>query len=382
MDKKSQSLECTISAESKSIESDNKKSKSKDSKINQKMFRSAQHDNSICHVESLDEESHKSQTKFKTPQPQADSTTRREFLKTSAKVGGAIGITSLSGFGIFGLSACDSNTQGANATQTTTNTNISQGEMMNLTDNAKATFEKLFGIAPHKSDLAQSDPEFFSNYVNFAFDEVIADSKLDLQERLLIILASLVAIPALSEYQTILKAALKNGISPVAIKEVIYQATPYVGMGKSIDFITATNEIFKAHNITLPLESQSTTTRENRQEKGLNTQRELFGEAIDKGNAAAPQDYKHIRRFLSANCFGDYYTRTGLELQFRELLTFVYILSMGGADSQVKAHVAGNIRIGNDRAKLIAVVTALVPYIGYPRSLNALNAIDEIAPLK
>lgn len=51
---------------------------------------------------------------------------------------------------------------------------------------------------------------------------------------------------------------------------------------------------------------------------------------------------------------------------------------MGGAEPQLKAHITGNLRNGNDRAKLIAVITALVPYIGYPRSLNALSAIDDI----
>lgn len=52
---------------------------------------------------------------------------------------------------------------------------------------------------------------------------------------------------------------------------------------------------------------------------------------------------------------------------------------MGGVEPQVKAHIQGNLNMGNDKTKLIAVVTALVPYIGYPKSLNALNAIDEIA---
>ncbi len=66
---------------------------------------------------------------------------------------------------------------------------------------------------------------------------------------------------------------------------------------------------------------------------------------------------------------------------FSSFLAFVYILSLSGADSQVRAHIAGNIRAGNDRGKLISVITALVPYIGYPRSLNALSALDEIAPL-
>lgn len=245
----------------------------------------------------------------------------------------------------------------------------------NLTPKAKQTFEKLFGSTD--VPLSKSDPEFFSNYVNFAFDEVPSESKLELKEGLMITLASLVAIPALSEFKAILNAALKNGVEPVAIKEILYQATPYVGMGKVLDFINATNEIFAQ----LGLESQGRVEYAQRREKGLETQRALFGEAIDKGNAAAPKDYQHIRTFLSANCFGDYYTRGGLPLKFRELLTFVYILSMGGADSQVRAHIAGNIRVGNDRGKLISVITALVPYIGYPRSLNALSALDEIAPL-
>ena len=247
---------------------------------------------------------------------------------------------------------------------------------LKLTSKAKQNFEKLFGSTD--VPLAKTDPEFFGNYVNFAFDEVPTESKLELKENLMITLASLVAIPALSEFKIMLQVALKNGVEPVAIKEILYQATPYVGMGKVLDFITATNEIFTQSGIALPLEPQGKVEYAQRREKGLETQRTLFGEAIDKGNAAAPKDYQHIRTFLSANCFGDYYTRGGLELKFRELLTFVYILSMGGADSQVKAHVAGNLRIGNDRAKLIAVVTALVPYIGYPRSLNALSAIDAL----
>jgi 4-carboxymuconolactone decarboxylase len=41
--------------------------------------------------------------------------------------------------------------------------------------------------------------------------------------------------------------------------------------------------------------------------------------------------------------------------------------------------VTGNLKVGNDRTRLIDVVTQLLPYIGYPRTLNALRAIDEVA---
>lgn len=288
---------------------------------------------------------------------------RREFLGNSLKLAGA----SLAFVTFDDLYALEATTNTISPIKETT--------MNDLTPTAKANLERLFGT----SKLPQEDLEFFTNYANFAFDEVWEKSPLQEHERLLIILASLVAIPAKEEFGTMLNAALNLGISPIAIKEVVYQATPYVGMGKIAEIVSLTNTIFKQRGIKLPLESQGTTNRENRKQKGLETQRVLFGEGIDKSNAAAPSDQRHIRDFLSANCFGDYYTRTGLELKFRELITFVYIASMGGAEPQLRAHIAGNLRNGNDRAKLTAVITALVPYIGYPRSLNALSAIDEIA---
>lgn len=284
---------------------------------------------------------------------------RREFLADSAKIAG---ITAL-----------------ATALPLSANTSAksTKGATMNLTTTAKQNHAKLFGNA--SGGLAKTDPEFIENYANFAFDEVFAESKsIDLQTRLKLILAALIAVQGKAEFRTMLTAALKNGVSPTEIKEIIYQTTPYIGIGKSMDFLLLSNEVFKAQGIKLPLKPQGTTTRENRAEKGLEVQRKFFGSAIDKGNASAPNDEKHICKFLSANCFGDYYTRGGLELHFRELLTFVILASLGGADAQVKAHIQGNLNIGHSRAFLIEVITALVPYIGYPRSLNALSALDEL----
>ncbi len=67
-------------------------------------------------------------------------------------------------------------------------------------------------------------------------------------------------------------------------------------------------------------------------------------------------------------------------VQTRELLTLSMLAALGGCDAQVKGHVAANLNVGNDRARLLSVLTALIPFIGYPRALNALQALDEIAP--
>jgi alkylhydroperoxidase/carboxymuconolactone decarboxylase family protein YurZ len=71
-------------------------------------------------------------------------------------------------------------------------------------------------------------------------------------------------------------------------------------------------------------------------------------------------------------------TRSGIDVPTRELLTFSMLVSLGGCDPQVKRHVAANLHVGNSRAKLIDVLTQLLPFIGYPRTLNGLRAVDEV----
>jgi 4-carboxymuconolactone decarboxylase len=234
---------------------------------------------------------------------------------------------------------------------------------------------------PHVSPLSVTDPELIEIFDNFAFDETLAYSRLEVRIRLMVQLAALIACSALTEYLVILEAALDAGVTPVAAKEIVYQAVPYVGMGRVSDFLRATNDVLTGRGVALPLEAQSTTTRETRTAKGRAVQEQVAGaERVRAMHDAAAADEAHMQLFLSSNCFGDYLTRGGVDLATRELLTFSMLISLGGADAQVKGHVAGNLRVGNTRQDLLDVVTVLVPFIGYPRSLNALAAVDEIAP--
>jgi 4-carboxymuconolactone decarboxylase len=233
----------------------------------------------------------------------------------------------------------------------------------------------------HVSTLAVSDPELIETFDNFAFDEVLRESTLDVRTRLMIQLASMIASQALREYRVMLGAALSVGVTPIEIKEIVYQAVPYIGMAKVFDFIHATNELLTERGVSLPLPSQSTTTPETRAEQGLAVQKQIVGsDGVERLYASAPADQQHIQRFLSANCFGDHLTRSGIDLPTRELLTFSMLVALGGCDAQVKGHVAANLHVGNDRARLIDVVTQILPFIGYPRTLNGLRAIDEMAP--
>ena len=192
-------------------------------------------------------------------------------------------------------------------------------------------------------------------------------------------LASIIASQALREYRVMAGAALTVGVTPVELKEIVYQAVPYVGMAKVFDFIHATNEVLTERGIALPLPGQSTTTPENRAEMGLAVEKQIVGsDVVEKLYVSAAEDQLHIQRYLSAHCFGDHYTRKGIDVPTRELLTFSMLVSLGGCEPQVKGHVAANLNVGNDRAQLIDVVTQLLPFIGYPRTLNALRVVDEV----
>jgi len=246
---------------------------------------------------------------------------------------------------------------------------------MAISERAKHNHDALF--PNHVSTLKVTDPELIEMFDNWAFDEVLKDTVLDTRTRLMVQLAAMIGCQAVGEYRIMLGAALHAGVTPVEAKEIVYQAVPYVGMAKVFDFLAVTNEVLRSKGVELPLPGQSTTNPDTRFEKGLAIQKQIFGDRIDQMYAQSPEDELHIQRHLSANCFGDYYTRTGLDVKTRELLTFSMLAALGGCEPQLLGHVAANLAVGNDRRVLLGTITQLLPFIGYPRTLNAIRIIND-----
>ena len=120
-----------------------------------------------------------------------------------------------------------------------------------ISDTAQRNHDELF--PGHVSTLKVTDPELIEVFDNFAFDEVLQYGDLDARTRLMVQLAAMIASQALGEYRVMLGAALTVGVTPVEVKEIVYQAVPYVGMAKVFDFLHATNEVLTARGVELPL---------------------------------------------------------------------------------------------------------------------------------
>lgn len=242
---------------------------------------------------------------------------------------------------------------------------------------ADSTYARVIGNT--KSNLCQSDPEFMEIMDNFIYGDVYhLNDMLTDRQRELITLVVLTANQDAKGIATHTKAALNVGVDPVEIKEAIYQCAPYMGVSRVTQALEVVNTTFAESGISVPLEPQSTVNEATRYNDGLEIQVKFFGEGMRKARANAPEGQKHISDYLSAMCFGDFYTRKGLDLKDRELLTFCMLSALGGCEPQVKAHISGNLNAGNNKDTLIAAITQALPFIGYPRTLNAIACINEI----
>ena len=222
----------------------------------------------------------------------------------------------------------------------------------------------------------ETDPEFAERFEQFAFEEVVNEpgQQLDEVTRHMAILATLLGCQGAEAFRLELPCALDAGVTPVIAKEIVYQAVDYLGIGRVLPFLDITNDVLVSRGVPLPLEGQCTTTMENRLEKGAQAQADIFGPQMLEAWKTS-----HINRWLAANCFGDYYTRTGLTLAQREMITFCFLAAQGGCEPQITAHAKGNMNLGNDKDFLIRVVSQCLPYIGYPRSLNAIVCVHKAA---
>lgn len=241
---------------------------------------------------------------------------------------------------------------------------------------AKVIYDELNDL----DNMLEYDKEYKEIMLNYIYGDIYQHGNLSLQLRELILIvvnATNHTLKALSKH---VKSALKANVSPIEIKEVIYQCTPYIGFGKAEEALEVVNEILHELHIPLPLESQHTVDEETRFEKGFAVQCAAFGkEHIQAGHDQAPKELKHIQNYLSEHCFGDFYTRNGIDLKLRELMTFVILATLGGCENQLRAHIKANLTVGNNRELLIETITQCQPYIGFPRTLNAIHVINEVA---
>lgn len=245
---------------------------------------------------------------------------------------------------------------------------------MNRIEICQQNYARLFG--GEALDGKGNDPELMNILQKFIFGEVFETGRLDIKMREMITCVTLATMQTLPQLKAHAAAALNVGVSPVELREAIYQCAPFIGFPKTLNAVSTLNEVFAQRGIALPLEAQGTTTENDRLEKGAALQEPLYGDEIAQTFKELPDGMNEaLPRFLTEMCFGDFYTRGGLDVKTRELLSLCVLATLG-AESQIGSHSIGNLKAGNDRSTQIAAMIQCLPYIGFPQALNAIRIID------
>jgi 4-carboxymuconolactone decarboxylase len=117
---------------------------------------------------------------------------------------------------------------------------------------------------------------------------------------------------------------------------------------------------------------------ESRYERGLARMREMFGPGIDsalKGLAATSPD---LVRCLVEFPFGDVYSRPGLDLKTREMLTVAALTVLGYPQAELRDHIRGALNVGCTRSDILEIILQMAVYAGFPAALEAVKSAASV----
>lgn len=249
------------------------------------------------------------------------------------------------------------------------------GENMSRTEICKQNYRRLFN-GEALTD-AGNDPEMMKMLQKYIFGEVFAVGSLDIKTREMLTVVSLSAQQALPQLKAHANAALNVGVTPIELRETVYLCAPFVGFPKTLNALGVINEVFAERGIKLPLESQGKTAEEERFAAGSAIQQPLYGNEIKEALAGLPGNMgEDAARFLTEFCFGDIYTRGGLDVKTRELLAIGILVTTGNMQT-LQSHIVGSIRAGNSPETVTAAIIQCMPYVGFPNALNALKVLKD-----
>ena len=236
------------------------------------------------------------------------------------------------------------------------------------------TYERLFGEKPAPDE---TDPELMDIFRRFAFGEVFHTGVLADRLREIVTIAVLAVDQCHAQLKEHVSAALNVGVSPVEIRESVYTLSPLIGFPKVMNAMDTINGVFMERGIRLPLESMGTVSEAERYARGREIQAPIYGDRTKNIAAGLPENSDYIPKFLTGVCFGDFYTRDGLDIKTRELVVFCGLAALGGTEYSMGSHAMGNLKVGNSKEVLVAAMVQCAPYMGFPRTLNAVKIIKE-----
>ena len=128
----------------------------------------------------------------------------------------------------------------------------------------------------------------------------------------------------------------------------------------------------------MPKVSKHKKIKPDRYQRGLKTLQSINGQAGKRIMDLLEDISPDMARYVIEFPYGDIYSRPGLDLKTRELITIASLTTLGHAPAQLKAHIHNALNAGCSKEEIIEVMMQMSVYAGFPAALNGLFAAKEV----
>lgn len=234
--------------------------------------------------------------------------------------------------------------------------------------------------------VAEIAPDLARFTIEFGYGDVWSQPGLTPRQRQIGTIAALAALGnAAPQLRFHIAGALNVGCTRREIVETFIHTSVYAGFPAALNALAAAREVFTARADADSADAESeaapageSTPAGDRYARGIALLQEVDGPAgpgvVDSLADIAPD----LGRFLVEYVFGDVYARTGLDLPTRELASVAMCTALGTAAPQLRVHIRAFLNVGGTREELVALLTQLAGYAGFPAALNGVAAAREI----
>ena|SRR5271157_628998 len=116
----------------------------------------------------------------------------------------------------------------------------------------------------------------------------------------------------------------------------------------------------------------------SRFETGWERLKEVDGHAGEAVIESLQDIAPDLGRYVIEFPFGDVYSRPGLDLRTRELVTVAALTAMGNCQPQLKVHVNGALNVGCSKEEIVETIIQMAVYAGFPCALNGMAVLKEV----
>lgn len=113
-------------------------------------------------------------------------------------------------------------------------------------------------------------------------------------------------------------------------------------------------------------------------QRGLDKLNEIDGAQGDAVMQALADVAPDLGGYIIGFAFGEIYQRPHLDVQQRELVTLAALAAQGGCEKQLRVHIHASRNVGLTREQIVETFIHCVPYLGFPKVLNAVFVAKEV----